>query len=191
MTTTRPLRIVVHDTAERGWPWLGVWWAIGARVLSGAGVVIGARSWGEACLRIDSAVRRNLGRPVQLQIWGHGYQGAPLIAGEPLSPYLRMLSDAIARPGGEPDDGSSVWFRSCDVAEGPRGHAFMRDAVAKLGVPVIAHCAVISLPYPWQQREICALRPGEDVWWSLDGSELPACSTLRMAPPAWAFGPMR
>lgn len=188
----KPLRIVVYDAAERGWPFLGVWWAIGAQVLAGAGgVKIGARSWDEAIARINSAARRNLGRPVDLQIWGHGYQGAPLLAGEPLRPYLRMLADAISQPGATEDDGTTVWFRACDVAEGPRGHAFMRDAADTLGVPVLGHCAVISLPYPWQQRELCGLRPGEPVWWSLTGAELPSCSTLRMTPPAWAFGPSR
>jgi hypothetical protein len=184
VTATRPLRIVVHDTAERGWPWLGVWWAIGARVLSGAGVVIGARSWEEAFRRIASAIRRNPGRPIDLQIWGHGYSGAPLIDGD--GPHLLSFAHAIE---GAPREGSTVWLRSCDVAEGPRGHSWMTQAVAALGVPIIAHCAVISLPYPWQQREICALRPGETVWWSLTGSELPACSTLRMRPPAFAFAP--
>lgn len=188
MTTTEPspLRIVAHDAEESGWPFLGVWWAVGAAVLSGADVRIAARSWAEAIARIESAVRRNPGRAVDLQVWGHGYQGSPLIAGEELRPHLRALAYALA-PAPREDDGTTVWFRACDVAEGTRGHTFMRDAVAALGVPVLAHCAVISLPYPWEQREICALRPGESPWWSLSGSELPSCSTLRMSPPRFAF----
>lgn len=180
-----PLRIVVYDAAEKGFPWLGVWWAIGATVLSGADVKIGARSWVEAIARIESAVHRRPDRAIDLQIWSHGYQGAPLIAGEGLRPHLRALANALPWA----TEGTTVWFRACDVAEGARGHAFMRDAVAELCVPVIAHCAVISLPYPWQQREVCALRPGEAVWWSLTGSELPSCSTLRMKPPQFAFKP--
>lgn len=189
VTRLTPLRIVVYDAAERGWPYLGVWWAVGAAVLSGADARIGARSWAEAIARIESAVRREPGRPVDLQIWGHGYQGSPLIAGEELRPHLGALCHALARTWAAEVEGSTVWFRACDVAEGLRGHAFMRDASRALGVPVIAHCAVIAAPYPWEQREICALRPGEEPWWSLSGSELPSCSTLRMSPPRFAFAP--
>lgn len=177
----RPLRIVVYDTTERSWPWLTIWWTLGAVLLSRADAAIGVRSWGEACARIESELRRRGAQVVDLQVWGHGHQGAPLIAGH--GPELEELARALdlALPG------STVWFRSCDVAEGRAGHAFMAEAVRVLGHAVVAHCAVISAPNPLRQGEVCALRPGEAVWWSLTGSELPSCGTLRMSPPDFAF----
>ncbi len=181
MSASRPTRIVIRDAAEPSH--LRYWWAIGAAVISGADVVLAVRSWDEAYTRLEAVVRKQglVGRPVDLQVWGHGYQGAPLIAGKAVS--LPMLADALVLT----HESSTVWFRACDVAEGPAGHRFMAEAVVEIGCTVVAHCAVISLPYPWEQREICALRPGEPVWWSLSGEELQSCSTFRMTVPAWAY----
>lgn len=184
---SKPLRIVVYDATERSFPWLTIWWALGVWLLSRADVKIAARSWEEAYARIESGIRRKGKgglRTVDLQVWGHGYQGAPLIARKrvDLARLARALS--LALPA------STVWFRACDVAEGPDGHEFMRNAVAALGLTVVAHCAVVSAPNPFRQDEICALRPppaDPDVWWSLSGSELPSCGTLRMSVPTFAY----
>jgi hypothetical protein len=178
VTATRPLRIVVHDTAERGWPWLGVWWAIGARVLSGAGVVIGARSWEEAYDKLAE-----IDRPVDLvSVWGHGTAGKPLIDGRAVD--LVQLGQALrtVRPTSE------IWWRSCEVHRGAVGHRFAEDVTRIVGCVSVGHTHVISAPNPLVQRGICALRPGETPWWPHDGRGLPGCLTTRMTVPPKAYG---
>lgn len=168
------LRVVVYDAAEGGV--LGASWWLGSSLLSGADVRIAATSWDGAIAAV-----RDVGAawPVDLQIWGHGAPGVPYLAGVPLGSRLDTLAASVPA-------GSVVWWRSCDVHRGAAGAAFAR-AVTTRGLTSVGHCTVISWPYPWQQGEICALRPGEDVWWPADGAGLRGCGTLRMSVPPWAY----
>jgi len=169
------VRIVLYDTTERSMPYLSTIWAAGA-MFSRSDYVLAVSSWGEAYARL-SAIERRISL---LQVWGHGAEGRPLIAGQPVD--LGRLS-AVA----DTDSQSEVWWRACDVAGGALGHAFMRAASRYLGCRVVGHCAVISWPNPLVQREIVGLKPGQEPWWPLSGQGLPSCSALRMTPPPWAY----
>ena len=180
MSSPRPLRIVVLDATERRAPWLSLWWRLGAAV-SGADAVVRAGSWDEAYRGISRALADLGGRALDLQIWGHGDDGRPLIDGGPVS--LHALHAAL---GILPKD-STVWWRSCEVHRGPRGQRFAEDAVRILGCVSVGHCVVVSAPNPLRQGAICALRQGQRPWWPPDGAGLRGCSTLRMAVPRWAY----
>lgn len=168
------MRVVVYDTTETRPPFLSTWWGLGAAI-SGADVVIRAGSWGEAY----SELRKVDGRIHQLQVWGHGNDGAPYIAG--LTVSLTQLRNAT--PGGI----GAVWWRACEVHRGPKGKAFALDVTRTLAADSVGHCVVISAPNPLVQGAICALRPGEHPWWDDYGKGLRGCSTLRMTPPGWAY----
>lgn len=172
------MRCVVLDTTEKSAPWLSTWWTLGSYV-SGADVVVRAASWPEAYDGIVEAGAE--GRISDLQVWGHGDDGRPLIAGSP--PNLLALAAAL----GPPHPGDTVWWRSCETHRGPRGQMFAAEVVRRLGRTSVGHCVVISAPLPWRQGAICALRPGESPWWPLDGAGLPGVSTLRMSVPAFAY----
>ena len=137
----------------------------------------GVRSWGEAYAQLQ-AHRVSHGPIREIQVWSHGYPGRPMIG--PDGPDLDALRSAAG------DQLSLIWWRSCDVH---RSHRFARDASRILGATSVGHCAVISAPIPWQQRAICALRPGEDPWWDPSGEGLRACSALRMRVPDFAYRP--
>lgn len=176
MSTSGRTKIVAYDAAEGGF--LGFAWGFGTAVLAGADYRVPARSWAELVdwLAVHGT---SAWAPVDLQVWSHGAPGAPLIARR--RPNLGALAEQLPT-------GSTVWWRACDVHGGPDGHAFARDVAAR-GLTSVGHCAVVSWPWPLEQREICALRPGESVWWSESGSELRSCGTLRMTVPSFAYAP--
>jgi hypothetical protein len=177
----RPYRIVLRDRAEPSYlRWL---WAAGSTLLSGADVRIAARDWTDARKQLSARISEiPIGvTHVELQVWGHGTEGVSLIGGERLvasgvPPLAALFGPSKAHPDGLR---TTVWLRQCDTLGGPMGHAFAK-AFSLAGLDVVGHCAVISLPYPWQQREVCGLRAGSYPWWSLTGSELPACSAVQM-----------
>jgi hypothetical protein len=181
----RPYRIVLRDRAEPSYlRWL---WAAGSTLLSGADARIAARTWADARAQLANRIAQiPVGTThVEVQVWGHGTEGVSLIGGERLTaagvPALAALFPLAARPTLRFPRGLhvTVWLRQCDTLGGSAGHAFAA-AFATAGLDVVGHCAVISLPYPWQQREVCGLRAGAYPWWSLTGSELPACSAVQM-----------
>lgn len=166
------MRVVALDATDRLTPF----WRLGSLV-SGADLVVRAASWEDVydALAPLAGVR-------DLQIWGHGFSGAPVIDGRRVD--LLELGRAW-----HPAAGAVVWFRSCEVAKGVTGQTFMRDAARVLGCSVVGHCAVISSPNPLWQREIAGLRPGQEPWWPPDGAGLRGCSTLRMSVPDHAWRP--
>lgn len=172
------MRIVVLDTTAGS---LSTLWRLGS-VISGAEVVVRAASWSEAYDGIGDALERaSVPVRLDLQIWGHGDDGAPLIDGHSVS------LAALRREIGVVDRTSTVWWRSCEVHRGPRGRLFAKQTTEVLGCCSVGHCAVISAPNPLVQGAICALRPGQEPWWDPAGKGLRGCSTLRMAVPSWAF----
>jgi hypothetical protein len=190
----RPYRIVLRDRAEPSYlRWL---WAAGSTLLSGADARIAARNWVDARKQLSARIAEiPVGTThVEAQVWGHGAEGESRIGGERLTaedvPSLAALFPLAARPTLRFPRGLhvTVWLRQCDTLGGKAGHAFA-SAFSSAGLDVVGHCAVISLPRPWQQREVCGLRAGASPWWSLTGAELPSCSALQMAiKPEW-FAP--
>ena len=185
MSGPRPYRIVLRDAVEPSYlRWL---WAAGSTLLSGADHRIAAGTWADARSKLRAAMLRlpPSVTHVELSVWGHGSEGVSYIGGERLDiDDVALLLETLYRPGVH----VTVWYRQCDVLGGRSGHAFAA-AHASRRVDVVGHCAVISLPWPWQQREVCGLRAGESPWWSLTGAELPACSAVQMSiRPEW-FAP--
>jgi hypothetical protein len=176
-----PYRIVLRDRAEPSYlRWL---WAAGSTLLSGADARIAARTWTDARTQLAARISEiPIGTThVELQVWGHGAEGVSLIGGERLvAADVPALAALFGRSERHPDGlRTTVWLRQCDTLGGRTGHAFA-TAFSWAGLDVVGHCAVISLPYPWQQREVCGLRAGAYPWWSLTGAELPACSAVQM-----------
>lgn len=177
----RPGTVLVYDTTERRAPWLSRWWSLGS-LISRSAVVIPAASWSEAYDRLGE-----IRDPVDLvQVWGHGDDGAPLIAGRDVN--LRALAGAL--PTLHP--ASELWWRSCEVHRGAAGRQFAADAVRILGCVSVGHCKVISWPNPLRQAAICALRPTDPgPWWDPSGAGLPGAWLSEMDVPSRAYTPLR
>lgn len=172
-----PGRVVLRHRSARP-RILPVLWGAGAAV-DGAWSY-GVDTWAEAYRVLDDH-RRRRGSITELQVWSHGYRGRPELGDG--GPELPRLARAVGT------DLVRVWWRSCDVH---RSHSFAIETVQILGAESIGHCAVISAPWPWQQRAICAYTPAElaqglDPWWPKDGAGLRACSALSMRVPAHAY----
>ncbi len=173
------MKILVRDTTQN---MLSRLWELGDMTSPRFDMTIEADSWDDVYTALS---RLNLPPGVfieEIQVWGHGQEGRPLINNKPV--VLSYLANVLR---GKTTKDTILWWRSCSTGQGSRGHVFAQDCVDILQVSCIFHCAVISWPNPLIQKEICGLRPGQEVWWSLSGSELPSCSVMRREPPAWCF----
>lgn len=187
-------RIVVRDDSERSYLWW-FWW-LGAALLARPYRVIAAREWSDVYGPLgDAAAAAPPGTThLDIQVWGHGDDGAPMINGS--GPVLAEIAVALRRA--PPIPRVSIWWRSCSVHRGSYGAAFAYR-VSGYGVESIGHCDLISLPNPMRQRAVCGLRAyhggddrpraydgGDDrpvPWWPTDGAGLPFVRTLRMRVP--------
>lgn len=179
-------RIVIRDDAEPSYlRWL---WLVGASLLSRAAVIVAARSWSwdSVYKPIYDAVRAapDGTTHIDLQFWGHGSDGAPMIGGSGPAVHALMyaISSALEDRGGELPTRVSAWWRNCHVHRGRQGKAFA-SYISSYGVESIGHCDIIAWPNPLRQREVCGLRAathGErpQPWWPDDGAGLPSVGTL-------------
>lgn len=125
------------------------WWMqLGARALAGAfDNVLRATH-----VRDVYDLLENYGRVDHLQIWGHGGPGAPLIGNQALDPSEQAWR-ACAR--------GTVWFRSCKVAQGSAGRAFLGE-LALRGVNAAGHISNIgALGHSY----LVGVRAGARPWW--------------------------
>jgi hypothetical protein len=185
------VKIILFDKTSRDIP--GFAWAIGS--FRPGWTRIGAKSWDEAAEAIGSVFFEhvcNLGdgerseRLTELQIWGHGQPGEPLIAGKPMTPaFIRRVQVSV-----NPD--SLVWFRSCSVFFGATGRVFAERTANELSCRIAGHTHVIG---PWQSG-LCTQVPGELWKWGTHNGawtkyksgwrEPRTIACLRMAvPPGW------
>jgi hypothetical protein len=118
-------------------------------------------------------------KPDHVQYWGHGAPGRPVVGGK----------DLVADHPAWKSVKKSVWFRTCLVAQGEKGHAFMNE-LAALDLDVFAHLAVIGPIHSY----LVGVRGGEKAWWSTSlkpkGSSLGAPHTIlpiQMDLPSWAL----
>jgi hypothetical protein len=173
------VRILLYDTTAG---WLSTAWRAGAS-LGRFDRVVGVSTPAESYAAIRSAAESPGGLD-EVQIWGHGSPGAPVIDGERL--YTYALGAAL-RPS---PVRSLVWFRSCAVFAGAVGQSFAAD-LAALDVRVAGHTRVIGAPW---QSGLYALRPGQVPHWSaLDGGGSGpflhhTILVTRMSLPDWAYG---
>ncbi len=163
-------RVILYDNTDKLTPF----WRAGS-LISGTPRDLPATSWEHA---YDLLAEEQARSPIrELQVWGHGYAGRPMIAGRSVS--LRRLAAACPTL-------DLVWWRSCDVHRAARGRAFAEAASRILEAVVVGHTVVISKPWPLHHRRICALRPGERVWWD-DDTNLGLARTIAMRVPAIAY----
>ena len=170
------LRIMAYDATERspvGWSW-----AIGAKVFGPwFDAVIPATSWPDLLERcVSIAVQRDQSIR-ELQIWGHGRPGEPLMRGAPLVPRhhahlgaLQAFARVLARP-------ALVWFRMCGVFCGKPGQEYGEALADLLDCDVAAHTYVIG--FPWHSG-LHTVHPRKEATWSIhegrgvDGHPLPS-----------------
>lgn len=93
--------------------------------------VVAATSWDDILNAVVAAKAEDPSREVELQVWGHGAQGAPII-GKYAANAADIRWSKVA----------SVWFRSCLVAGGVKGLSFM-ETLAKQ-CRVAAHTVIIG-----------------------------------------------
>jgi len=176
-------KILIFDDADKGIA--GRAWRIGAKIFGHSfDDVIAATSVRRAMQDLERIFP--LGKPhsvdVEVQIWGHGFDGRPRIAGETITHDMPALLVA-----------DTLWLRSCSVMHGEAGHNFS-EYLAQRGVDVVGHCGIIG---PWGAHSgLVGLRASPDAraWWKRDEyaqrSHPFAPRTIpatQMSIPRWAF----
>ncbi len=130
------------------------------------------------------------------QVWGHGYPGHPVI-GMPEQDLpgwhtVQRYNLEPSHPSWLACEGGSVWFRSCSVAQGVRGHAFMNTMANMQGINVAAHLCVVGT---WGvQSWLVGVQDYDDAWWPKDltpGNSNPMMPrtvlSTAMSLPRWTF----
>ncbi len=169
------LRLVIYDgTQQRRWffPGLTRIWAVGARLFRALGWIDlhkSAQSWEEAFRWVALAARP---RPIaEIQFWGHGKWGCALIANDvldanvvkashPLFPHIEAIRARLL-----PNQGSVLWFRTCETFGSELGRSFARAWADRLKCRVAGHTYMIGI----FQSGLGSLTPEETPAWS--GSE--------------------
>lgn len=150
-------RVIVYDSTAGT---LSKLWGAYAKVQRLRGYrVIAATSWDDA---IDKLPQEEV---YELQAWGHGEPGHPLMGGKAIkSEHLSRLSRWI-----DSDNPALVWFRMCSVFFGQKGQAFARHATQLLGCRVAAHTRVIGNGAGWQSGLYVAT-PGVEPDWPINNN---------------------
>lgn len=158
------LRVLAYDRAEKsaiGWAWMIGAWCYGWWF----DLVLPCRSWNDFFEGCAKAVEGNGQTIEEIQLWGHGRPGQPLIAGKPLDPsphaHLAILvefSKWLMRP-------ALLWFRMCAVFEGQAGKDFAEALTTLLGAQVAGH--TFNIGWPWHSG-LHTARPGILPAWSVD-----------------------
>ena len=162
-------RVILYDSSPNGAN--GLAWAGYSRLRPGW-KSIGAKSWDEGC-----AALLELGTTIdEIQVWGHGSPGQPLIATQPIEHNHLLIFHAMLKPY---DRRPLVWFRSCSVFFGAKGQRFARKAADDLGCLVAGHTRVIW--FPWQSGLYVA-KPGVEPDWPVDQGEPKDFRSSRIAP---------
>ncbi|MEK9737120.1 MAG: hypothetical protein VW239_07345 [Candidatus Nanopelagicales bacterium] len=134
----------------------------------------GVFSWDEAARVLEDMPG------MHVQVWGHGRTAQPLI--DLKKPPLYFPWHHCR----------SAWFRSCSVANGDKGRAFMADVAKECDVA--AHLGIVGT---WAvQSRLVGVRKGEAPWWGdTDPREHSAPWVPRSVPvtarrlPAWTWAP--
>lgn len=170
----RPLRLMIYDATCRNRPrpvGLSHIWRAGALLYGGVRRLDrsrGVSSWAEALTWLAEV---EPGRTIaEIQYWGHGKWGRPLIDRQPLERaalapnhplhgQLRAIRRRLA-PGGE----ALWWFRTCEAFGARAGHEFARDWSDFFGCRTAGHTHIIA----FYQSGLHTLRPGQTPDWPED-----------------------
>ncbi len=174
--TKRVLFVDVADTSTAAF-----WWRSAAKLWAYAfDEVVDCRSPDDLLGHLAADASSGL---EHAQLWGHGLPGKPLIGGQPLD--ARRVEWLGARK-------ATFWFRSCNVARGVAGKAFM-SGLAQWGVSPVGHLARVGGTF-LSQSYLVGVRSDAKAWWSadiaVDGSApwLPrTVPVTQMSLPSWAF----
>lgn len=179
------MRVLLYDNTQG---YLTFFWWLG-RFLARWDAVISASSWDDA---IDQLAK--VPGPIkELQFWGHGLSGQPMINGEALGHKDERFAVACRfKRVTEP----VIWWRACCTFARGRGIQWALDMCNLTGAAQVGHTRVISWPWPIFQSGGYGLKPGQTVYWDpygdldRDGNELGSnpfakntCSTFRMTVP--------
>jgi hypothetical protein len=140
-TNTKTInRVVVYDTTDKYLSPLWAFWAWVGRVLGIYSFVHGFSSWEEFTSFLSKYPKGSI---FDLQIWGHGGPGTIYFNGigksfKTDSEELKVLENII-----EPYSGL-VWFRSCSVFKGKKGHEFAQRVSSAIQANVAAHTYIIG-----------------------------------------------
>lgn len=132
---SKPYRIMAYDDTYRN-----VTFGVEATWRAGSVLfrpwfdkVVAAKSWEDVLAAVADAWKgAGAGRPIELQFWGHGAPGRPLIGG--VGPETKDTRWAKVH---------TVWFRCCSVFRGERGDEFAFQ-LTRQGCRVVAHTVVIG-----------------------------------------------
>ncbi|MBA2708747.1 MAG: hypothetical protein H0U59_13155 [Gemmatimonadaceae bacterium] len=170
-------KLLIYDRSNPMKLWVNNLWPIGASIFkSSFDEVVGVSSIAEFFLMLHAH------KPDHVQLWGHALSGEPMIGLDKLS---------AKDPRWAMRDIYEVWFRSCSVAQGKEGVAFMRN-LAEQRIDVAAHLSDIG--YWGLHSNLVGVRAGETPWWSEDLKPGPSSplqprtvSAARMCLPRWTY----
>jgi len=140
------MKAIVFDSTVGGLNGLG--YRLGSR--RKGYVRIAASSWYDAFLKLQA----NIAKWDEIQFWGHGQPGRPLMADMPLTQTFALAFSALLNKD------SLVWFRMCSVWYGSKGIEFANQVVRNLGCRVAGHTHVTGFP---RQSGLYSVRPGQNA----------------------------
>lgn len=169
----RPPLLVFYDKSEK--TVLGAAWAAYAHTFLDS---FGVESWDE----VRQVLKDHLGPKPEVQVWGHGWRGRPLLAQVscPVEPWWGLAA--------------SVWFRSCATMDDSAGLLFA-ERMAK-HTDVAGHLNIIGF---WGvQSWLVGARKGTTPWWKKHALSVDSYSrsnplqprtvlATRRRLPQWAF----
>lgn len=170
------MKILIYDNTEK--KLIGLSWKIGAFLFRPLfDKIIPANSWDQAITDLKAFVGKK--KASEVQFWGHGVPGAPLIDNKPMSLRDDRIFSTTHR----------WWFRCCSLLSTVRGKKFAGWFVER-GVEIVSHTSVIGMMglHPF----LFGLKPGQDPYWDDEekGWREPnnrTITALRMNLPCWAF----
>lgn len=116
--------------------------------------VVAATSWNDILDAVVKAKAEDPSRDIELQVWGHGAQGAPIIGSFAANPVDIRWSKV-----------GTVWFRSCLVAGGVKGLSFMEQLAKQCRVA--AHTVIIGANWGAASYLYGLEKGGKPTWPSL------------------------
>ena len=160
------IRVMTYDSTDWAGGGLTKSWFAGGKLYKlfrALDVVKPVSSWREAFDWLNTV---EADKKIDMwQFWGHGgpakiYVNGETIGQKTLSPNNEFYDDLLTlRDRLHPN--SLVWFRSCEVFNGPSGKKFAKDLADFLGCRVAAHTFIVG-PF---QSGLHSVRPGQGPSW--------------------------
>jgi len=152
------MKILIYDKSEK--TFVGLSWKVGSfffgTFLRYFDHVCGASSWEDAFEWIEKTCEKT-GKPIkELQYWGHGLPGVPILNKHPLPIGLFLHIQKSIMPS------TLIWFRCCAVFNGEQGHDFAKSISNFVKCRIAAHTFNIGFPY---HSGLHTIAPGFKPYW--------------------------